>query len=648
MAGTPESDALLPMSHLLDICLWNSRGSQVLALPNGFCMFRITAYYLACTLNRFTGNPSEHQSRYSEFSRAPKRRSRSGAIGSPTYQEYEPRRLLAGVTFTPATGEILIGGTTGVDVAQVSQVNEVITVTHEGFDTRTFSASEVNSILFVGLAGDDFFENQTAISARAFGQAGNDTLIGGSGNDRLSGNTGDDIIRGNGGDDFIAAGNGDDNVDAGAGNDRVLGIMGFNVLEGGAGDDSIFGGNDIDVITDVSGTNLLVGNGGDDSIQGGTGMDQIFGGPGADTIFGQGGNDRIYAQGGDDFVSGGSGDDIIGGNDGDDVLRGEQGNDRVVGGNGNDTANFSGELLSYEVTGVNTALTINDLRGPNFGLEDLALNVEQFSFGDGTRSASETLNPVVNPPGANVREVVFVQPIVASNSDGSNQAEFFGTAAQEADIKNRIDEIFGQANIDIEFLPTRQINDTFTNVGTGTGTRASGDLDRIISNGDSSGIGSPNRNVIDLYFVERVPSFDDVGDGTANGLAFVGSPGTAIHVGDNLTDFSPGRQTIAEVTAHEIGHNLGLSHVNTSGNLLAANGSGSDLTSSQINTILRSSLSQPTTTSGTLVQVDLPGEGFNQGAATSANPQADSSTLSIGGCGGCGVCGPCTGGITLS
>jgi len=597
-------------------------------------MYRLIADYLARTLNR---SASEGQPRYEGFSIAKKRRGRSRSFGSTDYQKYEPRNLLAGVVFTPATGEVLIGGTVGNDVARVSQVGDVITVTHDGFDTGTFDAAEVNSILFVGLRGDDFFENQTAIPARAFGQAGNDTLIGGSGADRLVGNTDDDIIRGNGGDDVLIAGNGDDIVDAGAGNDRVLGIMGFNTIEGGTGDDSIFGGNDTDVITDVSGTNNLVGSAGDDSIQGGTGNDSIFGGPGDDTIRGQGGDDRIFAQAGNDFVSGGSGVDVVGGNDGDDILQGEQGNDRLVGGEGNDRANFSGSLLDYDVTGVDVALTINDLRGPNFGLEDRVFLVEEFSFGDGTRTASETLNPVVNPPGENVREVVFIQPIVAANSDGSNQAEFFGTAAQEADIKNRIDQIFGQADIDIEFLPTRQINDTFTNIGTGSGTRTGSDLDRIISNGDARGIGSANRNVIDLYFVERAPGFADVGNGTANGLAFIGSPGSAIHVGDNLVDFSAGRQTIAEVTAHEIGHNLGLSHVNISGNLLAASGSGSDLNSSQVNTILRSSLSQPTTTSAfsaTLVQDET--GAFNQAPV-------DSTELSIGGCGGCGVCAACTG-----
>jgi len=293
------------------------------------------------------------------------------------------------------------------------------------------------------------------------------------------------------------------------------------------------------------------------------------------------------------------------------VLQGEQGNDRIVGGNGNDRVNFSGSFFDYEVSGSTTALTINDLRGPNFGLQDLVLNVEEFSFADGVRTASETLNPVVNPPSANIREVVFIQPIVAANSDGSNQAEFFGTAAQDS----------------------------------GGGTRTTSDLGRIISNGDASGVGNSNRNVIDLYFVERVPGFGDIGNTTANGLAFIGSPGSAIHVGDNLVNFAAGRQTVAEVTAHEIGHNLGLSHVNTRGNLLASSGGGTDLTDSQINTIFRSSLSQPTTTSATSVQVDLPGA---EGTTLSGSLQADSSTSLIGGCGGCGVCAACTGGITLS
>ena len=193
------------------------------------------------------------------------------------------------------------------------------------------------------------------------------------------------------------------------------------------------------------------------------------------------------------------------------------------------------------------------------------------------------------------------------------------------------------------------VNDTFINTGFSSGERPSGDLDRIVSTGDARGLGSSNRNVIDLYFVEVVPAFEDLGDGIANGLAFVGDNGIAMHVGDNLPRSAGGRTTIAEVTAHEIGHNLGLTHVNTNNNLLAASGSGSDLTNSQIDTILRSRFSQPVSTSATLAQVDLPGESFVEATASSPDSvQADSSTSSIGGCGGCGVCGPCTGGIALS
>lgn len=593
--------------------------------------------YLLRTLNRSSGFLPEIPPRDNRRSIARISRGRSRFISVVAYQQYEPRKLLAGVVFSSSTGEVLIGGTHGNDVGQVTQANDVITVTQEGFDTRTFDVSEVNSIVFVGLRGDDFFQNQTAIPSRAFGNAGNDTLIGGSGADRLVGHTDNDIIRGNGGNDVLIAGNGNDNIDAGAGNDTVVGVRGSNVIESGTGDDRVFGGEDSDQITDVSGNDLLAGFDGNDSIRGGDGNDLIFGGQGEDILRGEDGDDQIYAGTGDDFLSGGSGADNLNGNDGDDVLQGERGFDRIVGGTGFDRANYSGEIGSYDVTGRSTAaFFINDLRGPSFGLEDRVLSLEQFAFVDGVLTAEETLNPVVNPPGANVREIVFVQPIVAANSDGSNQAEFFGSESQEVDILNRIDAIFAQADIDIEFLPTRRVNDSFINVGNGTGERTRSDLNRIISDGDSRGVGHQNRNVIDLYFVERAPGFEDLGDSFVNGLAFVGSAGSAIHVGDRLVDTSSGRQTIAEVTAHEIGHNLGLSHVNTSNNLLAANGGGTDLTDSQINTILRSSLSQPTanaTTSATLVELDLSG--------ATASPDED-RTLSLGGCGGCGVCRACT------
>ena len=500
---------------------------------------------------------------------------------------FEARRLLAGIQFTASTGEILIGGTNGNDVARVIQSGNTLNVTQQGFQSRSFNVADVNSILFVGLFGDDFFENRSSIDSTAFGQVGNDTLIGGSGNDRLVGNGNNDTIQGNGGDDVIIAGIGNDRIDAGAGNDRVLGINGTNIIEGGAGNDTIFGGNDRDVITDVSGDNLLAGNNGNDRITGGSGSDNIFGGGGNDLIFGGSGNDIIYAQGGNDAVAGGSGVDVVGGNDGDDILQGEQGNDRIVGGAGNDRVNFSGSLSSFDVSASGPNLLINDLRGTEFGGLDLVIATEEFAFSDGVRSREELLNPT------EAAEVITVQPIIASNSDGSNTAEFFGNAEQALDIMNRIDEIFAQADIDVEFLPARTVNNTFVNVGDG-GTRPTSDLNRIVSGGDDTGLGSPDPRVVDFYFVETVPGFGNLGENVANGLAFVGASGIAMHVGDTLVNSAGGRAIIARVAAHEIGHNLGLRHVEGSNNLLAERGSSTFLTQSQIEMAIASPISRPT------------------------------------------------------
>lgn len=521
-----------------------------------------------------------------------------------TYQTMEPRLLLAGIEFIAENSQVLIGGTQQPDSASVRQNGDELIVTQVGFPTRTFQASGVSSILFVGLGGDDFFQNLTSKPSFAYGHAGEDVLIGGSGNDTLVGNSQNDRISGNGGNDTLVAGIGDDRVSGGGGNDRILGVAGTNFLNGNGGDDTIYGGLNRDNITGGAGDDLLAGSEGDDEIIANEGTNLIFGGAGNDRVLGGTGADRVYGQNGNDTIVGGLGDDILFGNGGNDRFTGEFGNDRIVGGQGDDRAVFNGLISDFAVRFEGDNATVRDLRGFNSEGLDRLNDINQVVFDNAFRNAGgppvftgPQPEPEVDPnaPVVNENEIVTIQPIIVSNDDGSNTAEFFGDATQESDVKVRIDAIYAQAGIDIEWLPAVTQNSTFANVGDGDGGERSGnDLDTIIEQGDEAGVGSTNENVIDMYFVELVPAFSDLGEDSANGLAFIDAPGVAIQVGDNLPDTPGGRNVIAEVTAHEIGHNLGLEHLEVTGNLMAPGGfddGGSDLNPEQITTALNSTLS---------------------------------------------------------
>src|SRR5690348_10501262 len=99
----------------------------------------------------------------------------------------EQRRMLSAneIHFNPGTSSIVIEGTSSADNVTVavdaSNMIRVTMINSTGTQVAMFSPVGVSQITFSGGDGDDRFENQTAISAFASGEGGNDTLIAGVG-----------------------------------------------------------------------------------------------------------------------------------------------------------------------------------------------------------------------------------------------------------------------------------------------------------------------------------------------------------------------------------------------------------------------------------------------------------------------------------
>ncbi len=197
----------------------------------------------------------------------------------------------------------------------------------------------------------------------------------------------------------------------------------------------------------------------------------------------------------------------------------------------------------------------------------------------------------VNPPQP-ITHIVTVQPIVVSDDDGRNTAEFFGTVSQRASIEGFIDDIWAQAGIDVEFVVPNEWNNTFANWGTsGGGNRPNSDLNQIIGDGTSAGVTHADPYVINIFFVKIAAGYGQLDENYAAGLAKVSGNGISQFVGNTLPGSNGGRELIASIVAHEIGHNLGLEHISEANNLMKAGGSGEILNSEQIGDAIASSFS---------------------------------------------------------
>jgi Metallo-peptidase family M12B Reprolysin-like len=189
---------------------------------------------------------------------------------------------------------------------------------------------------------------------------------------------------------------------------------------------------------------------------------------------------------------------------------------------------------------------------------------------------------IVNAP-QTITHRVEVQPIRTRKSSGAT-ATTLGTAAAESYIKEQINRVWAQVGVRIDWLPMVDYTNDFAFDGSpgnyNNNNRPTNHLETIVDTAGSPPE-SANPRVISLFFVEIVPGFDQVGPDTANGLAYVDFNGVVVHVGADLLTYTGGRDVIASVIAHEIGHNLGLEHINTPDNLMNSDSSAERLNPAQ-------------------------------------------------------------------
>lgn len=250
----------------------------------------------------------------------------------PNYQTLESRNVLsANPIISLDGGTLTIDGSSGDDTVYVKIAGGEVQASYrtDGSDFRTeyFPQAEVTDFRFNGGDGDDHIVNRTTLTLVAYGNNGNDRLIGGRGNDELHGGPGNDVLNGFIGDDSLHGDHGDDILSGWHGNDKLYGWYGNDAMLGGTGDDYISG---------YHGNDWADGGDGDDWMRGHEGNDHLIGGNGNDKLYGWKGHDHLYGGEGDDYVSGYTGSDFIAGSGGDDILKGHEGRDRIFGGDGND------------------------------------------------------------------------------------------------------------------------------------------------------------------------------------------------------------------------------------------------------------------------------------------------------------------------
>ncbi|TWT34909.1 Bifunctional hemolysin/adenylate cyclase precursor [Blastopirellula retiformator] len=287
----------------------------------------------------------------------------------PSSEKLEERVVFSTTPFSEQGGVLSIQGTNLSDNILVYASSTVmIDMGPDTFDTG-ISLQDLTSIQAFAGDGDDTVKidpSMGTLSARLYGQAGNDTLISAAGADQVFGGTGDDLLNGGSGNDSLIGDDGADELRGGEGDDTLRLDSEDTVLDGGAGRDSANARNSaIGVVIDMTAGNFEIAYGSDfDDTISAAGLSEraiIYGYAGKDLLTGSDYNDSISGGDGDDILVGGEGNDSLSGNAGADELSGNGGDDTLYldaddvlldGGAGRDSAN-----ARSAVTGVNIDMT---------------------------------------------------------------------------------------------------------------------------------------------------------------------------------------------------------------------------------------------------------------------------------------------------
>jgi hypothetical protein len=198
-----------------------------------------------------------------------------------------------------------------------------------------------------------------------------------------------------------------------------------------------------------------------------------------------------------------------------------------------------------------------------------------------------------------ITDRINVNLIAVADDDGTDSTGgTFGTPANQAEVFGYVDVIFAQAGVDVNFsFRSGTYNSSFARIGAPplNNPRPQTDLNAMVLSANvAGGVLSPDPNTVNVFLVTIVPGFSQLGPNASAGLAMVGDNGIAYYGGSDLLKptFTTGRELLAGVLAHEIGHNLGLSHNSTAFNLMQSGGpreeKGQRLDAGQIATILGS------------------------------------------------------------